>query len=180
MTTIPIYYEWRETEQAMYALPRFRERCAMQFRDREIYRLDIAEDPSDASRGHYFAVLKEAWKSLPEAIAPRYPSVDRLRKKALIRTGFADERTFVFDTPADAVKLSGIVQTYDEDAVVLVKGNVVHVFTAQSQSARVMKKERFQASKVAVLDEVSKLIGTDVTTLQAQVPGPREYMPEDQ
>lgn len=180
MATVPIFYEWREDEQAMVALPRFKQICARQFRDRELYRLDIADDPSDASRGHYFAVLKEAWKSLPEDIAPRYPTVDRLRKKALIRRGFADERTFVFDTPADAVRLAGIVQTYDEDAVVLVKGNVVHVFTAQSQSARAMKKERFQLSKVAVLDEVSKLIGVDATTLQAQVPGPREYMPEDQ
>jgi hypothetical protein len=170
--SVPILYEW--TGDFMTPLNRFRAVCDKQFVVSEVYKLDIVEDRSLVTHNHFFAVLSEAWKQLPEEIAPRYPTMDRLRRRALIKCGFADERTFVFDTPADAVKLSGIVQTYDEDAVVLVKGRTVHVFTAKSQSMRAMGKEEFQRSKQAVLDEVSKLIGVDTTTLIAQTPRPRE------
>lgn len=173
----PILYDWDGDN--MVPLKRFKALCDKQFIVGEIYKLDIVEDRSLVTHNHYFACLMSAWKSLPEDIAPRYPTMDRLRRRALIKAGYADERTFVFDTPADAVKLSGIVQTYDEDAVVLVKGRTVHVFTAKSQSMKAMGKKEFQESKEATLREVSKLIGVDVTTLAAQTPA-REYMPEDQ
>lgn len=178
MKMVPIPYEWNG--DVMVPLPRFDAQCTRQFVVGEVYRLDLVEEASSASRNHYFACLSSAWKNLPEDIAPRYPTMDRLRKRALIKCGFADERTFVFDTDADAVRLAGIIQTYDEDAVLQIKGNVVTVHTAQSQSARAMGKERFQESKNRVLDTVSQLIGVDATTLSAQTPGPREYSPQDQ
>lgn len=168
-------YEW--SGDSFIPLPHFRKQCDKVFVVGESYKLDIVEDRSLVTHNHYFACLMTAWKNLPEEIAGRYPTMDRLRKRALIKCGFADERTFVFDTPADAVKLSGVVQTYDEDAVVLVKGRTVHVFTAKSQSMKSMGKDEFQRSKQAVLDEVSKLIGVDTTTLIAQTP--RQRLPED-
>lgn len=175
---IPVLFEWDGDN--MVPLARFKALCDKQYVVHEVYKLDIVEDRSLVTHNHYFACLVSAWKNLPEDIAPRYPTMDRLRRRALIRAGFADERTVVLDTPADAVKVSGVIQTYDEDAVVMVKGRTVHIFTAKSQSMKAMGKDEFQRSKVAVLDEVSKLIGVDATTLKAQTPGPREYMPEDQ
>lgn len=165
-------YEWNG--EAFVPLPHFRKFCDKTFVVHETYRLDIVEDRSPATHRHFFACIGEAWKHLPEDIAPRYPNPERLRRRALIKCGFADERTFVFDTPADAVRLSGIIQTYDEDAVVLVRDRTVHVMTAKSQSVRAMGRDEFARSKQAVLDEVSKLIGVDTTTLIAQTPRPRE------
>lgn len=176
MTMTPLLYEWDGDH--MVPLARFKALCDKQFTVHEIYKLDIVEDRSSASHRFYFACLGEAWKNLPEDIAPRYPTMDRLRRRALIKTGYADERMFQFDTPADAVKLSGIIQTYDEDAVVLVKGRNVHVFTAKSQSMRAMGKVDFEASKNAVLDEVSKLIGVSAATLAAQTPRPLQLEDE--
>lgn len=184
MTFIPLAYEW--VGDAMVPLPRFRTLCDKQFVCHEVYKLDVVEDRSLASHNFYFACLSAAWKNLPEDIAPRYPTMDRLRRRALIRCGYADERTFIFDTEADAVRLAGIIQAYDEDAVLLVKGRTVHVFTAKSQSMKAMGKKDFEASKAAVLDVVSKLIGVSAATLSAQAPRQIEHQkqiahsPEDQ
>lgn len=173
---VPIPYEW--TGEVMCPLPRFDAQCTQQFIVGEIYSLDIAEQRSNAHQGFYFACLKSAWDSLPEDIAKRYPSVERLRRRALIKSGWCDERTVIFETEKDAKRASTIVQMFDEDAVVLVKGNVLHIFTAKSQSYKSMGKADFRASCDAVLDEVSKLIGTDVSTLAAQTPRPLQLEDE--
>lgn len=178
MSLIPIVFEW--SGDFMAPLPRFRAQCDKQYVVGECYKLDVIEDRTLATHQHFFACLQTAWKNLPEDIAPRYPTMEALRKRALIKAGYAEERTRVFDTPADAQKAAALIQPLDDYAVILVKGCTVSVFTAKSQSMKAMGKADFQASKTAVLDIVSKLIGVDATTLSAQSPGPREYHPEDQ
>ena len=56
------------------------------------YMVEAREARSIASHNFYFAAVHEAFLNLPEAMAERFPSADHLRKYALIRAGFRDER----------------------------------------------------------------------------------------
>ena len=55
----------------------------------------------------------------------------------------------------------------NEDSVVVVKGRVMKMYIAKSQSVRSMDKKEFQSSKQAVLDLLSEMIGTSRETLEA-------------
>ncbi|MEJ0093301.1 MAG: hypothetical protein WDN46_17500 [Methylocella sp.] len=126
----------------------------------ETYKLAVVENVSQASRGHYFASLKEVWRNLPENRAEQFPTPEHLRKYALIKCGYADSRQFVARTGAEARELQMFVRpSNDEYALILVDRCVVTIWTAQSQSERAMGKKAFNESKNAVLDYAQSLIG---------------------
>ena len=127
----------------------------------------IHEERSDATHRHYFAAINEAWKNLPEALSKKHPSAEHLRRWALVKAGYADERSIVCDSNAEALKVAAFIKPMDDYAVVIVRDEVVRVFTAKSQSARAMDKKSFQESKSAVLEIVAELIGVDVQTLSS-------------
>ena len=131
------------------------------------YPLVIHEERSDATHRHYFAAINEAWKNLPEALSKKHPSAEHLRRWALVKAGYADERSIVCDSNAEALKVAAFIKPMDDYAVVIVRDEVVRVFTAKSQSARAMDKKSFQESKSAVLEIVAELIGVDVQTLSS-------------
>lgn len=131
----------------------------------EQYPLAVQEERSRASHNHFFASVQEAFDNLPEDIAGDFASPDHLRRWALIKAGFRDERSIVADSKAEAIRLSAFIKPMDPFAVVMVRDSVVTVYTAKSQSARAMPKGEFAKSKEAVLAVISKLIGTDVTEL---------------
>lgn len=132
----------------------------------EVYRLAPHDDRSAVSHRHYFATLNEAHNNLPDELAERLPTPEHLRKYALIRAGYRDERTIVCSTKGEAMRVAAFVRPIDDFAVVDTDGLVVTVYTAKSQSMRAMGKKTFQESKDAVLRIVSELIGTDPTTLR--------------
>jgi hypothetical protein len=117
------------------------------------------EERSGVSHRHYFAAVHEAWTNLPDELAVHYPSSDHLRKHALIATGYRDERRIACSSVAEARKVAAFVSPMDEYAVVSVRGDVVIVATAKSQSARAMPKGEFQRSKQACLEYVWSLVG---------------------
>lgn len=131
----------------------------------ERYLLVEHYERSHASHAHYFAAITEAWKNLPHDIADQYLSPECLRKKALIRAGYADERSIVCASKAEALRVAAFVRPMDEYAVVIVSLAVVKVFTAQSQSKKAMGAKVFQDSKQKVLDICAGLIGVDTDTL---------------
>lgn len=131
----------------------------------EHYRLAPFEDRSANSHNHYFASLAEAHANLPEDVAERFPTVEHMRKWALIKAGFRDERSIVCTSKAEALRVQSFIKPMDDYAVVLASDCVVKVFTATSQSVRAMGKADFQKSKQAVLDIVAGLIGVRATTL---------------
>lgn len=161
----PFYWSW--DGETMRPLPRFAERARKQFQAGERYRLAEEHERSQQSHSHFFASLNEAWKNLPEDIAEQFPSVEHLRKWSLVKTGFADERSIVAGSNDEARRIAAFVRPSDPYAVITVSGNVVRVFTAKSQSRKAMNKADFQASKTAVLEIVSGLVGVDVDTLAA-------------
>lgn len=167
MTAPPMAFKW--DGESMFPVGRFARECDRHFVVGETYRLVEHQDRSRASHDHFFAAIHDAWENLPEHIAARIPTPDHLRKFALIRTGYADQRQLVASSKAEARRLAAFVRPMDEYAIVSVEGCVVTVFTAQSQSMKAMGKSRFQASKQAVLDWVANLIGTTPAALSENV-----------
>jgi hypothetical protein len=168
---IPVQFEW--TGDFMVPLLRFHRRCNEQYVVGQVYRLVEEEERSHASHAHYFSCLNEAWRNLPEDIADRFPTAESLRRWSLIKCGFADVRSMVYETANDAKRAATLLGLYNEHAVIVAKGCVVSVYVAKSQSTRAMDKTTFQASKTAVLDLVASMIGVTSAELAKQVPQPR-------
>lgn len=125
----------------------------------EVYQMVEQSEHSDASRGHYFASLKSAFDSLPDEMHDEYPTVEHLRKKALIRKGYRDERSIVCASKAEAQRMAAFMKPLDEYAIIVPSEAVVRVWTAKSQKKRAMDRKEFQESKSAVLDFVDDLLG---------------------
>lgn len=161
----PIPFRW--SGDSMEPLPRFAKECDRHFVVGEVYQLVEQQDRSQTSHNHYFACVAEAWKNLPDEMVERFPTAEHLRKFALIKAGFADSRQFLAASKAEALRLAAFVRPCDEYALVTVREMVVTVWTARSQSMRAMGRRDFQASKDAVLDAISALIGVSADSLRA-------------
>jgi len=152
---IPMHYDG----EAFIPAKGFAKRCDAEFTIGLTYNMEVVEERSAASHRHFFASVNEMWQSLPEHLSERFPTAEALRKYALIRAGFASQRQFVASSKAEAIRLAAFLRPIDEYAIVVVKDCVVIQWTAESQSLKAMGKERFQASKTAVLDTIAEMIG---------------------
>lgn len=161
----PIVYQWNG--EAMVPMRRFAKQCDREFVIGEFYPLVVEEARSMRSHAHYFAAVNSAWENLPEDLAPRFKTAEHLRKYALIRTGFHDERSIVCSSTAEAERVAAFVKPVDEFAVVLVNDATVTIFTAKSQSLRAMDRKEFQRSKELVLEFLSARIGVKRDELEA-------------
>ena len=142
------------------------------FVESQDYELEIHEPRSTKSHAHFFAVVREAWKNLPEQYGRRFIDAEHLRKFALIKTGWAISRNVVCETVEMAHQVAAVAGQLDESAVIVVQGTVVTIATARSQKITgpgAMKAEEFQKSKQDVIDYIASLIGVDPTTLSSQV-----------
>lgn len=164
MNPVPIPYQW--DGEAMVPAATYRRRCDREFVVGAFYHLVPHEDRSPASHAHYFASIAEAWRNLPENLTEQFPTTEHLRKNALIRAGYADERSIVCASRAEALRVAAFIKPLDDYAVVVVSEAVVKVYTAQSQSMRAMGKAAFQASKDAVLNVLADMLGTTAAGLQ--------------
>lgn len=135
----------------------------------ECYRIEPYEDRSSATHNHFFACVAESWRNLPEDLVERFPTPDHLRKWALIKAGFRDERSVVCRSKAEAQRIAVFIQPMNDYAIVTARECVVIVYTAKSQSMRAMGKKEFQISKQAVLGIVSDMIGVTLDELRRQV-----------
>lgn len=164
--TPPILSTWTG-EHFVPANKHMVERCAKFFEPGGTYRIEFKDDRSAASHKSFFATVNAAWKNLPEDIASDFPSPDHLRKWALCKAGYADERNIVCDTEEDAKRTAALARSLDGFAVIVRRGNVVKVYTAKSQSQRAMKKAEFQASNQAVRNIIAELLKVEPNTLDA-------------
>ncbi len=135
----------------------------------EEYRMERVEERSPQSHAHYFACINNAWSNLPESMGDQFASPEHLRKYALIKAGYRDERSIACSSKAEAQRLAAFVRPMDTYAIVTVSQTLVTVYTAKSQSYRAMGKADFARSKEAVLQVLAEMIGTDPAALsQAQ------------
>jgi hypothetical protein len=142
--------------------------AASRFEDGKTYLLTPVEHRSGKSHDHEFAWLAEAFKSLPEGLAEQIPTVEHLRKRALIATGFYTETMVDAGTNAAALRVAAFMRAKDDFAHVVVRGCYAVERIAKSQSRRAMDKTEFQASKTAILEYVAGLIGVEPETLSKQ------------
>lgn len=141
----------------------------------EVVTVSIERQRSGKSHRHAFAWIKDAWLTLPEHLRdmPWAETPETLRKHALIATGF--HQTCVLDCGSEAsarrVKAALVAAEVKAHGYALgrVRGPVVQVWTPESQSYRAMGRERFQASKTAVLDWVAAQIGVEPEELRKGV-----------
>jgi len=127
----------------------------------ERYSLVQYEERSSASHNHEFAWLKEAWLSLPEHLAEKFPTSEHLRKWALIRAGYSDSHTIVCSSKAEAVRVAAFIRPMDEFAVVVVQGATVTRYTAKSQSKRAMGAKTFYESKERIMEVVARMLDVE-------------------
>ena len=159
----PMAYDW--TGEAWTIQPRFAKLADKHFVIGETRMMVPHEDRSMASHGHYFASVNEAWQNLNEADTERFPTPNHLRAYALIHAGYRDESSIVCASHAEALRVAAWARPANDLDIVVVVGNVVRRWRAQSQSFRAMGKERFQASKTAVLDFLADMIGVAPSAL---------------
>ena len=133
----------------------------------ESYWLTEHEERSDKSHDHYFVALQTAWDNLPEEWAERFPTVEHLRKYALIRTGYRTEETFICKDAAEARRWAVSLRKIDDFAVYHLEGNVLTRWVAKSQDKRTMKGSEFQESKNKVFDYLCQHLGIDPEALKA-------------
>lgn len=171
----------------MVSMPRFIKQCDDQFLVDEEYPMTILEARSRATHNHFFACVHEAWLNLPDDIRyitdpvtgevrERYPSETHLRKDALVKAGFAVEKTFDCESRAHALRLGAFVRSVDTYAIIQIRGNIVRVYEAMSQDAASMGKEVFQESKSAVLDILSEMIRVKPAQLRKEAE--KHFRPE--
>jgi hypothetical protein len=103
--------------------------------------------------------------NLPEQLADRFATSEHLRKWALIKAGYRDERTIVCASKSEAQRIAAFFKPMDDFAVVVSREATVISWTAKSQSVKAMGNKVFQESKTKVLDVLSEMIGSDAATL---------------
>lgn len=133
----------------------------------ESYTFVEDHERSEKSHKHYFASIKDAWANLPEDLAERFMTPDHLRKYALIKCGYYEERTFIASSKAEARRIAAWTKPSDGFSIVSVNENVVIERTALSQKTKAMGRKRFQQSKTDVLEFVASLVGIAREELEA-------------
>jgi len=161
MTDMRPLIVWEWNGEAMVPLPRFHNLVNATFTVGERYKMEAHEERSHASHNHEFAVITEAWQSLPEHLAnePWAQTPEHLRKYALIRCRYCNTQTYPCGSNAEAKRWAVNLRPLDEYSIVSVEGSTVYRFTAMSQSKRAMGPKVFQESKQAILEFIGDLIG---------------------
>lgn len=125
----------------------------------QTYTLEERQERSSKSHAHYFACVADLWQSLPDSLSTNFPTPEHLRKHALIQSGYRDERSIVCASKAEALRVAAFIRPMDDFAAIIVRDALVIVLTAKSQNLRSMDRATFAASKQAVLDYLSDLVG---------------------
>jgi hypothetical protein len=167
MAIPPIPCIWDDDTGVFVPVDGFVAFCRQTFGDGEIVRLVRHEDRSARSHNHYFACLAEGHANLPWDQAVRFPSPEHLRAHLLIRAGYANLREIICSTQAEARRWAAELAVIDPYGLTEVRGRVLRRWTAKSQSVAAMGRKDFQASKDAVLQLLSDMIGVDQSTLSA-------------
>lgn len=118
---------------------------------------------SKRSHDHFFARVVECWETMPDDLKERFPNAEYLRKWALVKSGYCNQTTFVLESKDDTKNVITLVRTLDPFSIIIVRDNIVTVYTAKSQSLKDMGAKDFQESKDAIFRVIGELLGTDVS-----------------
>jgi len=158
MSGAPITMEWNG-EAMIPANSLWASRADRQFVVGEVYKMVEHNDRSENSHNHYFAAVKNGFDNLPDDLRGDYPTAEHLRKKALIKCGYRNERDIVLSSKADAERVAAFMRPADDYSIVFNVECVVREWTAKSQKKSAMDAREFQKSKQDVLDFIAQLLG---------------------
>jgi hypothetical protein len=179
----PIVYVWKQVEvtdehgeitrvNAMVPLLRYHNVAMRQFAEGAEYILAEVEERSRASHNHYFAALHQGFENLPEKIQARWQDVEHMRAWLLVETDWCEDTEFKADDKKEQMRLATFLRIGRPYARISVPSTRsgdgkyrVIVKTPYSQSLKEMKKDRFEASKKAVLDLLEQFVGVPLGTL---------------
>lgn len=116
---------------------------------------------ADKSRRYFFAALRDAHASLPDALKERFPNAEVLRKQALIAVGHCDVMTLAVGSKAAAPQIAAAFQLKDAYCLATVRGDVVTVYTARSMARRVLLKKDFREVADKVFHWIAQTTGVD-------------------
>ena len=159
-----MYFEW--DGDVMVPLARFKHRCNDELVIGQQYRMSIEDDASRQSKGHYHAVIREAWKNLPEDIAEHFPTSDHLRKWCLIKVGYCDQRSIVCRSDHEAAQFAAFIRPLDTYAIVTISGPIVCLYRAKSQ--RHQDRQEFQKIKTEIFDLLASMIKVEPKQLVSE------------
>ena len=162
---LPLVMKW--DGEVMRPVGRYAKEADGQFVVGQNYRLAEYQDRSTATHNHEFAAIAEGWRNLPERLAEEFASPEHLRKRCLIDAGYFNEFVVDAGSNAAAIRVAAGFRQQDEYCVCVIRGPIVAVRTAKSQSKRAMGAKDFQASKQAVLEIVEAMIGASIGQREA-------------
>lgn len=152
----PILTTW--TGDAFEPLQRHGNYCAAHFVIGEKYFIEPEAPRNMAAHRAYFAQIANDWRNLPESVAADFPTPEHLRKHALIKCGYADEKVVVCRTNQDAHAVAGIIAALEGYCIVEIVFNVARAWMPRSQSVKAMGAVEFKASKDKVLDYLATML----------------------
>jgi hypothetical protein len=120
---------------------------------------------ADPARRHYFAVLRECWDNLPDDRRTQFPSPEHLRKHCLIKAGWCDTRMIDAGSNKAALRAASAMEWLDPYALVVVKGSVLMIAVARSQTRRAQPKAQFMKTKQAVFRILEEMLGVSAEDL---------------
>ena len=164
MSSAPIQMTW-DGEAFYPSSPYWASRADRQFVVGETYKIVEHHDRSENSHNHFFAAIKNGFDNLPDELRGEYPTVEHLRKKALIRCGYRNERDIVLSSKADAERVAAFMRPADDYSIIFNVDCVVREWTAKSQKKSAMDAREFQKSKQDVLDFIAGLLGVQADDL---------------
>lgn len=118
MQTLPLLFQY-EGDGIFQPASSFHARSADKQYVGELYKLIEHHDRSDNTHRHYFASVKNGFDNLHDSMHGEYPTAEHLRKKALIRTGYREERSIVCASKAEAERVAAFIRPMDDYCVVV-------------------------------------------------------------
>ena len=165
-----IKFRARWSDETFQVSPHVAGRLGKMLEHGETVQLDLVDARTLIDHNHYFACIKVAFDNLPEDIGADFKTPEHLRKWALIKAGYCTTVNTVCKSHAEAMRLALFARMIDEYAISTVERRVVTTYRATSQSYDTMSRKAFHKSKDAVLDVLSKLLGTSVDELLRSTP----------
>ena len=112
--------------------------------------LDDSYDHSDPARRRYFAHIRDVWDSLPDHRRELHLTPKHLRKWALVKAGYCDTNIVNCGSKRAAIEVAAMAKRLDTFCVTDIRGSVVVIHTALSQTKRMQPRKIFLECAAAV------------------------------
>lgn len=122
---------------------------------------------ADPARRRYFAILRDVWQNLRPPYSQMWPSSEHMRKELLCRVGWCDTRQVAAGSKSAAQNIAEAMRGLDRYAIVEVRGDVITIHTARSQSRKMQPKQQFLECAEQVYRLIEELTGIDAQRSEA-------------